>query len=167
MRTPDDYKRLIGELKLDIDLLQKLQTKLDKAAERASLEPADELAWAAVGYTIHNLYCLFENYFLRISRFFENGLDSGSWHAQLVERMCIEVPDIRPRLFDTGFAQRIDTLRRFRHAFRNVYQSELDPRRIRILCDDIPGIISDFMKWHTRFAETLAMIADQASRLDD
>jgi len=163
MKNADDYKRLAGELTVDIELLRTLQSKHFKAVERASIAENDELLWAAVGYTIHNLYCLFENYFLRISKFFENGLDSGSWHSELVDRMCVEIVGLRPRLFDAEFARRVDNLRRFRHAFRNMYQSELDPRRIRILDDDIPGIISDFIRWHEAFVDSLAIIADGLS----
>lgn len=78
MKNADDYRRLAGELTVDIELLHALQTKHAKAAERALLAKEDDLIWAAVGYTIHNIYCLLENYFLRISKFFENGLDSSS-----------------------------------------------------------------------------------------
>lgn len=163
MRSADDYRRLAGELTIDMELLHALQAKHAKAAERAVMAKDDEMLWAAVGYTIHNLYCLLENYFLRISKFFENGLDSASWHAELVDRMCTEVTGLRPRLFDADFARRVDALRRFRHAFRNMYQSELDPRRMRILNDDIPGIISDFDQWHAAFVDTLLIIADGLS----
>jgi len=163
MKNADDYRRLAGELTIDLELLYALQAKHAKAAERAVMTLDDELLWAAVGYTIHNIYCLLENYFLRISKFFENGLDPSSWHAELVDRMCIEVAELRPRLFDTDFAHRIDALRRFRHAFRNMYQSELDPRRIRILNDDIPGIIRDFARWHAAFTDSLSIIADGLS----
>ena len=163
MKNADDYRRLAGELAVDMELLKSLQARHSKAVERASIAENDELLWAAVGYTIHNLYCLFENYFLRISKFFENGLDPSSWHAELVDRMCAEVAGVRPRLFDAEFARRVDVLRRFRHAFRNMYQSELDPRRIRILNDDIPGIITDFTQWHRAFVDSLAIIADGLS----
>jgi len=158
MKSAADYSRLIGELNIDMELLQALQTRHGKAVERATVAENDELLWAAVGYTIHNIYCLFENYFLRISKFFENGLDSNSWHAELVTHMCVEVAGTRPRLFNAEFAQRIDTLRRFRHAFRNMYQSELDPRRIRILNDDIPSIIADFEHWHATFVDSMSIV---------
>jgi len=44
-----------------------------------------------------------------------------------------------------------------------VYQSELDPRRVSILNDDIPGIIADFQQWHAAFIGALAIIADGLS----
>ncbi|MEI6874108.1 MAG: antitoxin [Spirochaetota bacterium] len=162
MRSPEDYRHLAGELLVDIALLEQLLGKHAKASERAELAGSDELAWAAVGYTIHNIYCLFENYFLRISKFFGNGLDAGSWHAELIEGMCLELPGTRPRLFDRSFAERMDAFRRFRHAFRNMYQTELDPRRVRILNEDLPVLVADFLPWHQRFIEALDRIADEA-----
>ena len=53
----------------------------------------------------------------------------------------------------------IDTLRRFRHAFSNMYQAELDPRRLGILNDDLPGILDDFKVWHEKSTAALSLIA--------
>ncbi|MBL8965553.1 MAG: hypothetical protein JNG85_01020 [Spirochaetaceae bacterium] len=159
MRKPEDYRRLARELDLDADLLASLYEKSRRAAARAALASDDEFAWAALGYTLHNLYCLFENYFLRIAKFFENGLDSNSWHAELVDRMCVEIEGLRPRLFDRSYARRMDELRRFRHAFRNLYQSELDPRRLKLVDEGIPSLVVDFAPLHNRFTAALELLA--------
>ncbi|MGA2547874.1 MAG: hypothetical protein ABSF43_15085 [Rectinemataceae bacterium] len=159
MRNADDFLRLRAELSNDGLLLDALLEKNRRAIERTVGLGADEFAWAAVGYTIHNIYCLFENYFLRVSKFFENGLDPAAWHAQLVERMTLEIPGLRPSLFDRAFAARIDELRRFRRAFRNLYLSELDPDRARKLNDALPEIISDFSVFHERFVAALDILA--------
>ena len=161
MRSTADFLRLKAELNVDSLLLETLMEKNRRATERARLADADEFAWAAVGYTIHNLYCLFENYFLRIAKFFENGLDSSSWHAQLVERMTLEIPGLRPALFDRAFAARVDELRRFRHAFRNLYQTELDSLRVQKLNEALREITALFSRYHERFVAALdAIIAD-------
>jgi hypothetical protein len=159
MRNADDLLRLQAELSNDGLLLDSLLGKNRRALERTVGLGADEFAWSAVGYTIHNIYCLFENYFLRVSKFFENGLDPAAWHAQLVERMTLEIPGLRPSLFDRAFAVRIDELRRFRHAFRNLYLSELDPDRVRKLNDALPEIVSDFSVFHKRFVAALDILA--------
>jgi hypothetical protein len=159
MRSATDFLRLKAELGKDRELLQALLAKNLRATERAEMQPGDEFAWAAVGYTIHNIYCLFENYFLRVSKFFENSLDQSNWHAQLVERMTLEIPGLRPALFDTAFATRIDELRRFRHAFRNLYQAELDPGRVRALAGALSGLVGDFFPFHDRFVSALEGLA--------
>jgi hypothetical protein len=163
MKETIDFPRLKAELAVDASLLSSLVEKNRRASDRAALAGADEFSWVAVGYTIHNIYCLFENYFLRISKYFENGLDPSSWHAQLVERMTLAIPGIRPALFDRAFSQRIDELRRFRQAFRNLYQTELDPERIRTLNEGIPDLIVDFLSFHARFIAALDLLMKEIS----
>lgn len=72
---------------------------------------ADEYDFAALGYTIQNLYNAFESYFLRIAKFFENKLDEREWHKSLVHRMTLSVdgppqtvflPGARDRFHDRG-----------------------------------------------------------------
>jgi hypothetical protein len=64
-------------------------------------------------------------------------------------RMTIDVSDLRPSLFPIEYSRRMDELRRFRHAFRNVYLDELDPRRLEILNSDIPALVADFRPFHS------------------
>jgi len=163
MRNADDFLRLKAELSNDWTLLDALLEKNRRAIERTVGVGDDEFAWAAVGYTIHNIYCLFENYFLRVSKFFENGLDPAIWHAQLVERMTLDIPGLRPSLFDRAFAARIDELRRFRHTFRNLYLSELNPDLVRKLSDAIPLLVSDFNFFHKRYLAALDLMAGEMS----
>ena len=143
MKNANNYLRLKAELAADVSILRALLEKNRRATIRAlNSGNADEFAWAAGAILIHNIYCLFENYFLRVSTFFENGLDATAWHAQLVER--------------------IDELRRFRHAFCNLYQTELDIERVKLLNDSIPRIIENFMPFHHRYSQALELLADES-----
>ena len=74
------YSLLFSELKGDIDLLTR---KIEK------IEP-DEFDFSALGYTIHNIYKLMENYFLRITKFFENNITHFTdAHARFLEKLEI------------------------------------------------------------------------------
>ena len=157
-RTHEDYLRLLGEITEDMTQLELLMRKVEKARDRVEAGALDELDWAALGYTLHNLYCCFEGYFLRISKFFENGLDPSAWHAELVGRMTLDIPGLRPALFDKGYARRVDELRRFRHAFRNVYASELDPEKLLPLALKMPSLLADFRPFHERYRAALKSI---------
>ncbi|MBA7543364.1 hypothetical protein ES705_35695 [subsurface metagenome] len=160
----DDFLRLIAELKADTDLLEELKKKNRKAESRIQQGRADELDWSALGYTIHNIYNLLENYFLRIAKFFENALDPVSWHKDLVERMILEIEEVRPPLLDRALARGIYELRAFRHVFRNIYQSELDPKRLELVQGGLDDTMGAFSKAHNRFIEELRAIAE---RLED
>ena len=123
------------------------------------IEP-DEFDWSSLGYTIHNIYNLLENYFLRISKFFENDLDKALWHRELVNRMTIEIKDVRPRLFERKLANKINELRAFRHVFRYIYQSELDVKKLQDLNKQVPKIIKELKKCHQLFIKNLRNIVD-------
>ncbi len=61
-----------------------------RAWKRILAGATDSLDYAALAYTLHNVYCLLENYLLRIAKFFENNLDPETWHRDLVRRMAVD-----------------------------------------------------------------------------
>lgn len=90
-------------------------------------------ALIVLGYHLHNLYNAFENIFRNIATVFENHLDQrAGWHDQLLRRMCLEMPTIRPAVIDDSLYEKLDELRRFRHLFRTAYGVELDPLRMNV-----------------------------------
>jgi len=87
-----------------------------------------------LGYRLHNLYNAFENIFQNIASVFENSLDDDArWHAQLLQRMRLDLLPVRPAVIDQAAFDALDELRRFRHLFRYDYDVELDPRRLRLV----------------------------------
>jgi len=160
-RKKSDLLRLIAELDSDLDLLENLKQKKERAWQRVEQGSFEELDWAGLGYTIHNIYNLLENYFLRISKFFENSLDPLSWHKDLIEHMRLDIEGVRPALLDRGLASRIDELRAFRHVFRNIYQTELDPKRVELVQQQLDPTIALFRKAHKEFLKKLKAIASQ------
>ncbi|KHE90409.1 MAG: hypothetical protein K8F52_13285 [Candidatus Scalindua rubra] len=152
------FLRLISELDNDIEIMDELMEKHNLLNDKIKHIEPDEFDWASLGYTIHNIYNLFENYFLRISKFFENDPNKTSWHRDLVDRMSIEIKGVRPRLFDRSLAYKINELRAFRHTFRYIYQSELDIEKLNNLDKKLPEIIKEFTQCHKLFIENLQKI---------
>jgi hypothetical protein len=86
------------------------------------------------GYHLHNLYNAFENIFRNIATAFQNHLDDrAGWHDQLLRRMGLEMPTIRPAVIDASLYEKLDELRRFRHLFRTAYGIDLDPLRLELV----------------------------------
>lgn len=160
-RKKSDLLRLVAELDSDLDLLKTLKQKNERARQRVEQSGSEELDWASLGYTIHNIYNLLENYLLRISKFFENSLDPLSWHRDLIEHMRLDIEGVRPALLNRDLAARIDELRSFRHVFRNIYQSELDPKRIELVQQRLDPTLAAFKKAHKEFLQKLKAIAAQ------
>ncbi len=151
---------LISELENDIDILDELMLKYSLINNKIKQIQPDEFDWAALGYTMHNVYNMLENYFLRISKFFENNLEQTFWHKDLVNKMTIEIDGVRPKLFDRNLAFKINELRAFRHIFRYIYQSELDIDKLQNLNAKIPKIINEFKLCHNLFIKKLKEIVD-------
>jgi hypothetical protein len=160
-RKKTDLLRLVAELDSDISLLDDLTQKNKIAWQRIERGSVEELDWAALGYTIHNIYNLLEGYFLRISKFFENALDPVTWHRDLIQHMMLDIERVRPALLDRELAGRIDELRSFRHVFRNIYQSVLDPKRVELVQQSLDTTLSGFKKAHNEFLEKIKTIAEQ------
>lgn len=152
MRNADAIEQLRAELRQDMGFIAKNYEKNREMTRRIAESPnADEFEYAALGYTIHNLYTAFESYCLRIAKFFENNLDEREWHRSLVYRMTLTIDGVRPALFDTDFAARVDELMRFRHLFRNLYKTPLVSRKVLFANDYAEHLSEDLAPVHERF----------------
>lgn len=162
MKTSDSIERLRSELSQDLQFVETNYAKNREMTDRiAASEDADEFDYAALGYTLHNLYNSLESYFARIAKFFENGLDERDWHRSLMERMTLEIEGVRSALFDLEFSFRVDELRRFRHLFRNLYKTPLIPQKVLFANMAAEGIATDFREHHEQFDHFLLELKAQ------
>ena len=152
MRSADAIEQLRAELRQDLVFIQNNYDKNHEMTARVALnESEDEFQYAALGYTLHNLYNAFESYFYRVAKFFENELGESDWHRTLVERMTLDIDGIRPSVIDLQFSRRVDELRRFRHLFRNLYKTPLIPAKVRFANESARGVAEAFRAHHDRF----------------
>jgi hypothetical protein len=158
-RSVEAVEALRAELRQDLDFIElnyRKNREMSLRIEKTGVD--DEYQYAALGYTIHNLYNAFESYFLRIAKFFENNLDQEQWHRSLIQRMTLEIEEVRPALFGMDFANKIDELMRFRHLFRNLYKTPLIPEKVRFANGYAEGIHDAFVPHHRRFDSFLLEI---------
>ena len=158
-RDKESFLLLISELEADIHKLDEIKRENDRGWERIRQGSTDSLDYAALGYTIHNVYCLLENYFLRTAKFFENNLDKDTWHKDLLRRMAIEIEGVRPALLDETLMDELDEFRSFRHVFRNLYQTRIKPERVEMLQKKLPSVLIKLKESHTDFVTKLRNIA--------
>jgi len=151
-KNSDALRRLKAELQQDYDFIKLNAQKNRLMTERVALSSdRDEFLYAALGYTLHNLYNAFESYFLRVAKFFENDVDQVTWHKALLERMTLHIEGIRPAVIDLDMSGRLEELRRFRHVFRNIYKSTLVPAKVELANQAARNLAEDFQGWHDRF----------------
>ncbi len=147
----EEYLVLDRRIRKDLEVLDKLWAEL-ASVQLDSLE-TDRRDVIFVGYQLHNLYNAVENIFRNIATTFGNHLsDQSGWHADLLDRMRLDLTPLRPPVVDdTTFAQ-LDELRRFRHVFRAAYSINLDTERMAIvqrkaldLRERLPRQIEEFL----------------------
>jgi hypothetical protein len=154
-----DFERLNAELESDVRDLSLVLAENVRAWQRIENGATDRLDWAALGYTIHNIYGVMENYCLRVAKFFENGLEGPAWHKDLLHRMTLAIGDVRPALLTDDAFYLVDELRSFRHLFRNLYARPLDPERTRLMQSRVAPAVEAFQAAHRTFSADLREIA--------
>ena len=164
MSGPEAVALLRSELAHDVQLIKENYRKnreMTTRIEQGTRE--DEFEYAALGYTLHNLYTAFEAYFVRVAKFFENQLDETGWHKSLLDRMTLDVPDVRPALLRADTAEKLRELLQFRHVFRNLYKSRLIPEKVLWANNAARGLPEEFEPQHQAFD---AFLVDLSSRMD-
>lgn len=78
------------------------------------------------------LYTALEDLLKQIAKAFENHIDQmSSFHKEILIRMNIAIPKIRPAVLTTRSMVALDKLRAFRHFARHAYDCELDEEELR------------------------------------
>ncbi|TVR57794.1 MAG: hypothetical protein EA426_11395 [Spirochaetaceae bacterium] len=93
----------------------------------------NETAAFAVATMLENYYTAAETVFFRISQQFGNSLTPDRWHSDLLRKMRIEMPDVRPAVISETTYSLMDELMRFRHFKRYYYQLQFDWPRLENL----------------------------------
>ena len=166
MKSIEALRTLKAELKADVPRLERLYHKYELIQHKLSEIQPDEFDYVALAYTIVNLYNLIENYFLRISKTFENNLDSDAWHKHLLQRMTLEIEGLRPAFMTEQDYILFNELRAFRHVFRHIYQQELDIARLLQLDASVPATIKQFEMLHQGYLEKLDELIQHIEALD-
>ena len=151
IRDPEKVAVLIAQLEKEYVTAQEHLHLNKKAWERIQKGADDDLDWAALGYTLNVLYSSIENYFRRIIKYFDNDLPSESWHKELLDRMQLNLPSIRPALCDRETAMLCGELLGFQQVFRTLYDRRLDPERITLIQKKIPKLSDKFTKAHIQY----------------
>lgn len=167
MHGADSYTVLVDELGLAFSHVRGQYEKFLGMRQRyEKATDNDEMAVAALGYTVHNLYNAIENYFLRIAKFFENNLETDTWHRDLINRMALSIEGVRPALLSEDVLAPFHELRAFRHVFRVIYDSTLNPKKLAIAVEQVDPAVEALQAAHERYVQMLHEIRDGLAESD-
>ncbi len=88
-------------------------------------------------FYVSQLHTGFENIFKNVARTFENNIGQDYWHKSLLERMILNIQDIRPAVISEESYTCLNELRAFRHFFRHAYNTDIDKEKFKIVADRV------------------------------
>ena len=125
---------LAAVIQNDLSAIENMAGRLQAISQTMAPDSFTELAASA--YLLHNIYNALENSFEQVSRSFENHVkDLAQWHKELLGKMFLEIPGIRPAVLPRELIGTLNDLRGFRHVFRHSYDFEIDPKKLQLTID--------------------------------
>lgn len=116
----------------------------------------------SVALDLHSFYGGLEHLFADVARRLDGHVPSGvHWHRDLMEQMGKDVPGARPVVL---LPETVDSLREylaFRHRVRNLYSLDLDPDRLSLLVEHLPGAWDRAKNDLARFCDLLKAAASR------
>lgn len=138
------------------DVLRRIETHLDAFlthdpnAQNKSTTGAIVIADALSRYSTAA-----ETVFFRIARFFENSLQGDRRHAELLDRMAMAIPGVRPAVIAGGTQAALRELMRFRHFSRYYVELEYDWEKLDFLRLKFEFLKNNLVPELVRFHELL------------
>ncbi len=152
-------KLLRAEIKKSLSTLNRIEKYiLDFQKKKLKQEPGIDEAMI-ITQALTNYYTCLETIFLRISKFFENTIDNDKWHRSLLEKMALDIEEIRPNVISDSVYEGLLELLKFRHFSRYYFEFDYDWDKIRFVLqkfNEIHITIKDELDEFDRFLVELS-----------
>jgi len=133
MNTETNIQILRAEISKSLQVLARIEDYItDFQQHKLNNLPGTDEAMI-ITQALTNYYTCTETLFLRISKFFENNLDKEQWHRSLLEKMTLEIEDVRPRVICESVYHGLLELLKFRHFSRYYFELDYDWDKLRFL----------------------------------
>ena len=118
----------LGLITLQAEMREDLRYAIEAsrlASERLQLD--NEVGLESSAFQLVRFFNVIEQMGQRVVKSFENHIeDRQSWHAELIRRLSIRVPGVRPALYPAEMLPALQSLRGFRHVVTHAYDLSLD-----------------------------------------
>jgi len=134
MSTHDRIQTLVARIDTTLEILERIVSQYDEFLETdfPTLGQKNTSAIVVAELLVDYYTCL-ETLFLRISQFFENNLSTDRWHADLLEKMTLNIDGVRIPAISPEANQALGELMRFRHFRRYYFELEYDWDKLTFL----------------------------------
>ena len=161
VRTADDAANLVAHIRKHATMLGEVREQITATFEHdVPLIGKTGRAAVLVAGLLENYYTCAETIFVRIARFFENNVSPDTWHKDLLERMALEIDDVRPRVVADETKRDLTELLRFRHFRRYYYGTAYDWDRLEELTARVARIHEPLLGELERFSDFVRSVAE-------
>ncbi|MCD6220454.1 hypothetical protein J7K43_08745 [Candidatus Calescamantes bacterium] len=151
MKEKPIRKEIITLIEQELNNIIQLGQELKKYKDKNS-----QLYRRAKGSVLHDFYNSCERIFKIILKEIDgNRASAVRWHKELLNRMRIEMPGIRPRVISEKLASELNEYLSFRHLFRNIYGFELASGRLNFLVEKFEKVSKQFISEIKKFLKFL------------
>lgn len=150
---------LKSEILRDLDKLERLFEKFESAYTR--YQKQNEYAYMVeAAFHINHIYTGCERMFNHIATAFENNIDDSAWHKSLLDRMVLNIENIRPAVIAESTFHHLNELRAFRHFFRHAYDIDLEDKKFAIVVSASTELKKEFHKDIHRFLQFIDQLLE-------
>ena len=129
----NEIKLLIEEIRKSVQALEKIERFFDRTVSGiGDAAPSEEKA-VVIAELLAKYYTCLETAFLRVSQFFESSLSRERWHADLLDKMTLDVEGVRAAVIRDETRDILLELLKFRHFTRYYYDVSYDWDRLEFL----------------------------------
>lgn len=147
----------IGRITLEAEVASDVEVIIEAIGlARQRFDKGPGSGHESCAFQLVRLFNVLEQMGLRIAKAFENHIDDErGWHAELIHRLSIEVPGVRPALYTKEILPALRDLRGFRHVITHAYDLDLDPDRLGLVLKHAESLCKHFPNLTTTFFETV------------
>lgn len=155
-----DFIVLANRIRETVGELEQTIKRVERATLLAKQYQEDvDLYIDAIALNLHDFYTGLERLFRLIGSTVDRSTPaSESWHRDLLDQMCLDLPPIRPRVLSEQTCAALADFLRFRHVVRNVYAFQLDGDRVNQLAQKARAV-------HDQVSTELRVFADYLDQL--
>ncbi|MBM3269207.1 MAG: antitoxin [Candidatus Sericytochromatia bacterium] len=154
--APNEAAEASQELAAEISNLERTAGEIARLAGEGP-----ESAKYGLSLLLMNYYTGAERLFVRIEALFGIRPDRGErWHADLLNRMTLVVPSLRPAVITGETARLLRPLLGFRHVIRNLYFWDIDRAQVDRHVADLPAIHASLAADVGKFRSFLEALAE-------
>lgn len=132
-------KILIKNMQQEISSLEEIYVQIEPLLKKAEEAKEEDRVFynRAAGSILHDFYTAIEKIFCDIANKINKGIPSGEdWHIKLLKSMA-ESKKERLSIISLELMEELKEYLGFRHLFRNIYGSQLDWDKLKLLLNKI------------------------------